>query len=423
MEILDNSNRFKDRQSSFQQIGDLEECKKRREDFTIQLRRSQRSEQTAQRRARVSTNPNQDADYTLRDLPRLIEKISLVDLEKSADILNIIAFLGADYHDSYTVSNTGIIEIVSNLLNTVRSTNLELMQSVAYLAYNLTVSAASLEDEDLVRIIDWVDKLKMFEDPKIQEDCIVTLYQISTTDEEKTQMIVDHNLVSFAVRSLKSASYDCKIHALKIVRNLLATSVDNAETLIEMNILDEFVILLNSNHQDLKKYVFCALRNLLAGEDAQITAFLDHKIVEDAIKGLVDRSYSIRIEAAKMFRCFLRNASKNQKMELIPQGIFTVLPEALNENNDPKFLVKVLDICALLLEAGREEAERVRDGSNQVAFYFDDSGSLEDLEALQYIQNDKVNELAMIIWSEYFGNMDRSDLVMPIHPPVLFEFS
>ncbi|CAG9310547.1 unnamed protein product [Blepharisma stoltei] len=432
MELIDRIDRFKDRQSCFQQVDFFGETKQRFENYGIELRKSRRLENAKKKRSiagAASAKSAEDQNFTLQDLPSLLRKISPNSLSNSTESINAIAIIASEEKNISDILKARVIDTVSNCLQGVSEINLEFMKSIAYLGFNLAFCAASCDLEDLKKILEWVNRNKKYEDNTVREDCICTIYQISIIGIDGIEIILDnnYNLVEFIVKTLKSSSEKSVIYAIKIISNFLAISIDMVQDLLDLNILDEFLPLFESQNCKIKYYLYRTLRNVVSGfrgqMEKQIDRFLCHQIAYETIRGLNDKSHEVKNEAAKMVREMLRSANNNQKLSLIKLGIFLEIPEALDENNSPNFLLKILDISALLLQAGREESETSQEGKNQVAQYFGDTDCLQDLEALQYAENTKISHLAMVIWGEYFGNSEKEEINFPHAQPIIFEFS
>ncbi|CAG9313643.1 unnamed protein product [Blepharisma stoltei] len=378
--------------------------------------------------ANICNGPHEYASHVFKldGIHSFLRIISSRNIQPTIMAIRGLANLCGDcYEFSTAIIESNLINQLSQLLENCRDDNLELMAVISHLARNITQNADDISIEQIDKIVQWIGKLIIFQDPEIKDDCLKALRNISKCeDNKKIELILENNLGEFCVQSLGNYEENLLKNASKIIANFFALDIEITQQLLDCGVLDKLLQLINHPSSEIRRSVYLALSNILCGTNYQKTKYLDHEIAAFSMRGLEDADANVKLECSTMLKNFINTSEYGLTLKLIELRIFDYLKNALDNDIEPDFLNNILSICDGLLEAGKQEQYRIRDVSNQIALMFEESGCLDVLENI--IGNMEVGDIfqyAQQIHEEYFGQSFDSTDTKIYEVPAIFEFS
>ncbi|CAG9317002.1 unnamed protein product [Blepharisma stoltei] len=378
--------------------------------------------------ANLCTGPHEYTSdvFQAEGLQSFLKIISPRNIQTSSVAIRGIANLCGDcYEYAKAIISSPVIAQISQLLESTREDNFDLLGVLSQLVRNITHYADEIPIEQIDIILQWIGKMIFFQDPVMKEDCLEALRHISRCeDSSKIELVLENNLGGFCVQSLTLSEENLVKNAVKIVANFLALDKKTTQQLLDCGVLDKLLLLIEHPNAEMRKTVYLALDNIVCGSKSERNQYLNHEIAALSMRGLHDIDAQVKYECSLMISNFIILSSHTSILKLIDLKIFDYLKGALNSEFEPDFLSVVLIICSGLLEAGKAEQDRVHDVSNQVTILFEETGCLDELENL--IGNIPIGDnfvTAQQIHEEFFGQLCDIVETKIEETPTIFEFS
>ena len=151
--------------------------------------------------------------------------------------------------------------------------------------------------------------------------------------------------------------------ALKVVGNLVESSKDYAHLLLGQDVLGKVLHLVNLGLPKEKKEALLILSNLCVDLDHYLRVFLDHEILKDSLRYLLDKDEELRLEAIWIFRNLLKFEDSYEVLHRL--GFFHDFLSVF-QSHSPSTLIPALESLNFLL---LDESFRTLFESNKTLFH------------------------------------------------------
>ncbi|CAG9316748.1 unnamed protein product [Blepharisma stoltei] len=305
--------------------------------------------------------------------------------------------ISGDCHEYRQVLiNSSYIELLQEMITRTRNISNVLIKVISWCVSNLSRGSDYIPYEKLQRIIDIINQLIVIDDHDIHSECLWALAYISKNENEKVQMVLDSGYITFIIDGLKANSESIVSACVRLVCNISSGTDSQTQKILDENILDLLQNLMQSDNDLMVKEIYMAISNFAGGSISQVKILADHPIFKLSFQGLIHRSQEVRIEASHIFKNFcLVGRNEKLQLKLIELNFHEILQRCFEES-DATFLLNILSVCRLLLEAGNDESE------NKITKLFEEAGIAEEIEKLDKNMNSKIYSESTQIIETYF---------------------
>lgn len=248
----------------------------------------------------------------------------------------------------------------------------------------------------------------LIEDEETLCESIWALSYICKFDNEKVDLIYKSSLGEYAFVYLLSPSCRTRHGCVRLIGNFSSGYSVHTQYVIEHLFLDKLSPLLTDEIEEIRKEAFWCVSNLVADTVECRGTVMGHTVFSEVVKGILDTSREVRLEACIVLLNILRAPSETlaQKLELTKH--LGVIALGLNLESTPDYLFSLLEICRYLLQAALDD----KDSFDSLLKEFEDTGALAAVERHVNYLNTQIAELALEIIEEYFAENRAQDEAM-----------
>uniref|UniRef100_A0A665U9N7 Importin subunit alpha n=1 Tax=Echeneis naucrates TaxID=173247 RepID=A0A665U9N7_ECHNA len=224
-------------------------------------------------------------------------------------------------------------------------------------------------------------------DVSILVDTVWALSYLTDAGNEQIQMVIDSGIVPHLVPLL--SHQEVKTAALRAVGNIVTGTDEQTQVVLNCDALSHFPALLTHPKEKINKEAVWFLSNITAGNQQQVQAVIDAKLVPMIIH-LLDKV------------CVQPHFLHCDVVFTLLIAIFTqVIPPFCNllTVKDAQVVQVVLDGLSNILKMADDEAETI-------ANLIEECGGLEKVEQLQNHENEDIYKLAYEIIDQFFSSDD-----------------
>ena len=178
--------------------------------------------------------------------------------------------------------------------------------------------------------------------------------------------------------------------------------------MIKLGVISKVEILLNDKNKQIVREATWVISNITAGTKTQIEYVLKNgNIVNKLLSLTKDNDFSIKMEAINALSFACSGSDFALCIVLINLNIFENFIELLGINNEPKFILTILEGIENIFQQG--EIMKQINQFNPFVKKFDDLGGVNQLNRLQKFKNEVIYTTTVRILEMYFGYLIVND--------------
>ncbi|RCV25367.1 hypothetical protein SETIT_5G160800v2 [Setaria italica] len=457
------SERTELRRSSFKPSADLDERRRRRVGFTVDIRkRSRDSALQKTRRAAAggeaaplarSQQPSPVPETRLGSIPaQLAEGLLSGDISVQVEaVREFRKLLSIENPPTEEVVSSGLVPVFIQLLS--REGCPELQFEVEQV---LTTIALRTADDTIAMLI----FVKLLSSPSedVREQVVWALGKMASNTTICRGLILAHGALfpvlqqfcghaklsmlhkaSWALlnicHGLSQADFEHVKPALPVLRQLIHSQDvevlsnacralsylsdggnDNIQAVIEAGACPQLVELLNHSSPSVLIPVLHVIGNIVSRDDAQIQSVINGNMVGPLVHLMHTAEFGVRYEAAWAIANAASGGTHDQKRYLVSQGCIKAFCDLLSYS-DTSILMVCLEGLDDILKAGEADKSPWGCNVNMYAQMIEDNEWLDKIENLQNHDNSRIVEMAACLLESYWSNEDKA-MPMPWDDPV-----
>eukprot|EP00361_Fabrea_salina_P004377 CAMPEP_0202437142 /NCGR_PEP_ID=MMETSP1345-20130828/28018_1 /ASSEMBLY_ACC=CAM_ASM_000843 /TAXON_ID=342563 /ORGANISM="Fabrea Fabrea salina" /LENGTH=201 /DNA_ID=CAMNT_0049050797 /DNA_START=474 /DNA_END=1076 /DNA_ORIENTATION=- len=137
---------------------------------------------------------------------------------------------------------------------------------------------------------------------------------------------------------------------LKIMGHISSGEEKQTDYILHQGLLNYLLEKTQSKKSKVRRSAYWVLSNIAAGNFYQRIQFLEHSILDQAVQGLNDTSYSVRKEVSYVFSNLGFLCSQDEILKLCSSELFESIEKALHDL-DPKLVLNILGFIKAVLDS------------------------------------------------------------------------
>ncbi|CAG9333246.1 unnamed protein product [Blepharisma stoltei] len=334
----------------------------------------------------------------------LISAISYKTVEVNEHIIWSFANLAGDCEKYRQIMlKWGIMEVLYDMILGAGSIRVSLLRLVSWCLNNLSKSVNLFDSIMLQTAISGIKIMLEVKDEQITFECLTVIARISTSSNEKIQLIIDSGLIPYVLAGLEEKNQNILGVSIKLLGMICSGTSSQTQFLLNQSILDKLSVVTDYDDHNILKDFCWTLSNIAAGTQAQCETLVNHKIIQFALQSLINPNLEVKREASVVFLNIVKTGTSNIKLKLVSFDIFSIMAIGF-EALDLLYLTNLLLISEHLLRCGESS-----EGINPVSALFEESGCFDKLIKLEHHNNTIISEGCSGILHFFFG-MEEDDL-------------
>lgn len=253
--------------------------------------------------------------------------------------------------------------------------------------------------------------LQVPDEDTLVDTCWALAYM--STENAVIDEIVHAGIVPCLTPYLGHRNVSIQVPTLRAIGNIVTGAEMQTQSVIDAGALPLLRHLLEHTKVSIVKEACWALSNVTAGTPAQIQAVIDANIVPRLVHLLSVADMKVKKEACWAL-CNATSAYETHPQQtkyLVSQGIIKPLCAMLENRQDARLLLVILDGLAFILAVGMQEALLSPDNINPYAVYIEEAGGLNTIVALQEHSDMQVYHKAKSIIDKYYEGEEEDETI------------
>ncbi|CAL4956784.1 unnamed protein product [Urochloa decumbens] len=434
------SERAELRRSSFKSSADLDERRRRRVGFTVEIRKSIRdSALQKMRRAAAAWEaaPSAQAQHPSRvaetkfEVEWVLTTIAFGTAEDSIAVLIFVKLLSAPNEDvrekvvwalGNLAGNTticrGLVLPHGALLPVLQQfcgfPKLSMLQKASWALSNMCHGLSQPNFEHVKLALQVLRQLIHSQDDEVLSHACRALSYLSDGGNDNIQAVIEAGACPQLVKLLNHSSPSVLIPVLHVIGNIVSMDDVQIQYIIDLQALPCLLNLLMTNqNKGIKPEVCRIISNIMAGNKEQIQSVISGNMVGPLVHLMQTAEFRVRYEAAWAIANAASGGAHDQKKYLVSQGCIKAFCDLLTYS-DTSILMVCLEGLDNILKVGEAEKSPWYCNVNMYAQMIEDAGWLDKIENLQNHDNNRIVEKAVCLLESYWSNEDKA---MPMPMP------
>ena len=250
---------------------------------------------------------------------------------------------------------------------------------------------------------------------EISAACLMGIYSATAFSPEKIKLLMEEyrHVIPIIIELAYDIDKSISFRAMKIISSISTTDDENTQQLLDNNILPCLHKNLKSTNPLVRKDAYFTLSNILAGTESQLLAVIDCQcLLSDALEGLSDSSFDIRVEA---WECFSILSKKINGPEQFHEELIIHMNSVIPKETDPKILKLIINTFESLLANANERITSMKSLLN-------DSGCFEEISRKKFHGNPEISDLVLAVIDKYYDYNELHGIPDSPKSPLTNEF-
>ncbi|CAO2203443.1 unnamed protein product [Urochloa humidicola] len=384
------SERAELRRSTFKPSADLDERRRRRVGFTVEIRKSSRDsalQKTRRAAAALEAAPQAQAQH-----PSRVAETKLAEGLYSGDSSVQVGAV-REFRKLLSIENPPIEEVVSSGL------------------VPGFIQLLAREDFPEIQVKPALQVLRQLihsQDDEVLSHACRALSYLSDGGIDNIQAVIESGACPQLVELLNHSSPSVLIPLLHVIGNIVSTDDVQIQCIIDLQALPYLLNLLMTNqNKGLKPEVCRIISNIMAGNKEQIQSVINGNMVGPLVHLMQTAEFCVRYEAAWAIANAASGGTHDQIKYLVSQGCIKAFCDLLTYS-DTSILMVCLEGLDNTLKVGEAEKSPWDCNVNMYAQMIEDAGWLDKIENLQNHDNSRIVEQAACLLESYWLNEDKA---------------
>jgi len=237
-------------------------------------------------------------------------------------------------------------DFLVSFLQKVKHT-LPIVKVIAFALSNLSKGSYKLQYSVFESFMYAFKQLLTYTDTQILYDSLTGISHLISEDHKRCQSLINYQLVP---KMLGFTHPKLEFPILKIMGHISSGEEKQTDYILHQGLLNYLLEKTQSKKSKVRRSAYWVLSNIAAGNFYQRIQFLEHSILDQAVQGLNDTSYSVRKEVSYVFSNLGFLCSQDEILKLCSSELFESIEKALHDL-DPKLVLNILGFIKAVLDS------------------------------------------------------------------------
>ncbi|XP_053519242.1 importin subunit alpha-8 [Artibeus jamaicensis] len=357
----------------------------------------------------IAAGPSEQTRAVVEEgaVPPLVELLSSPDANVRMHAVWALGNIAGDCPESRDVVISS--DAIPRLLALISSTTpVAFLQNVTWTLSNLCRNHDTHPCQTAVnQMLPSLCHLLQHQDSEVLSHTCWALSYLTEGCSEHIDQVVDMLVLPRLVELMTSPELNILIPALRTVGNIVTGTDGQTQAAIDAGMMGALPQLLLHPKPFVQKVAAWALGNVAAGPPEHLQQVIAYNILPALVALLKNGHFKVQKEAIWTVANFITGGTINQMIQLIRSGVLEPLVNLLTVP-DTKFVIHILDIIFLLLQAAKKLPE-----VESLCVSIEEHGGLDRIKALQFHENHQVALTAQSIIENHFSEEEDKDTSRP----------